>query len=78
MPPLKELRERISSVKSAGKITTAMQMVASSKLKKAARAAENFVPYEEMLYGILKDLLNYEQECESPYVEKRKIKKSKK
>ena len=74
MAPLKELRERISSVKSASKITTAMQMVASSKLKKAAKASESFVPYQSMLYGILRDLLVYEQDSSSAYVTQRKIK----
>ncbi|MEG1615300.1 MAG: ATP synthase F1 subunit gamma [Bacteroidales bacterium] len=73
MPGLRELKERINSVKSARKITTAMQMVASSKLKKAAKAAENFVPYQEMLRSILNDFLAYEKESESPYVQKRKV-----
>lgn len=75
MAGLRELKERINSVRSARKITTAMQMVASSKLKKAARASENFVPYQHMLRSILDDFLVYEPRYDSPYVEKRKVKK---
>lgn len=73
MAGIRELKERIDSVSSARKITTAMQMVASSKLKKAAKSAESFVPYQKMLHSILDDFLAYEQETDSPYVQKRKI-----
>lgn len=45
MPSLKEYRDRISSVKSTKKITSAMKMVAASKLKKAQDQAEASQPY---------------------------------
>lgn len=45
MPSLKEYRNRIASVKSTRKITSAMKMVAASKLKKAQMAAEAAQPY---------------------------------
>ncbi|MCB9978260.1 MAG: F0F1 ATP synthase subunit gamma [Rhodospirillales bacterium] len=45
MPSLKEYRNRIASVKSTRKITSAMKMVAASKLKKAQGAAEAAQPY---------------------------------
>ena len=45
MPSLKEYRDRISSVKSTRKITSAMKMVAASKLKKAQDQAEASQPY---------------------------------
>ncbi len=45
MPSLKEYRNRIASVKSTRKITSAMKMVAASKLKKAQEAAEASQPY---------------------------------
>ncbi|MDO5571693.1 MAG: ATP synthase F1 subunit gamma [Bacteroidales bacterium] len=73
MASLKEIRERVSSIRSAGKITKAMQMVASSKLKKAAKAVENCSPYNDMLAGILKDFLAYQQENDSPYIKKRTV-----
>ena len=45
MPSLKEYRDRIASVKSTKKITSAMKMVAASKLKKAQDQAEASQPY---------------------------------
>lgn len=45
MPSLKEYRDRIASVKSTKKITSAMKMVAASKLKKAQEQAEQSQPY---------------------------------
>lgn len=45
MPSLKEYRDRIASVKSTKKITSAMKMVAASKLKKAQEQAEASQPY---------------------------------
>ena len=74
MAGIRELKDRIASIRSARKITTAMQMVASSKLKKASKAVESFVPYQRMLGMILDDFLAYEQETDSPFVQKRKIK----
>ena len=47
MPNLKDLRIRISSVKSTQKITSAMKMVAASKLRRAQAAAEEGRPYAE-------------------------------
>ena len=45
MPSLKDLRNRIESVKSTRKITKAMQMVAAAKLRRAQEAAEQSRPY---------------------------------
>ncbi len=53
MPSLKELRNRISSVKATQKITRAMQMVAASKLKKAQARAEAARPYAERMNKVL-------------------------
>lgn len=49
MPSLKEYRNRISSVKSTKKITSAMKMVAASKLRKAQEAAEASQPYAQAM-----------------------------
>lgn len=46
MPSLKEIKNRIASVNSTRKITSAMKMVASSKLHHAQVAIENMLPYE--------------------------------
>jgi F-type H+-transporting ATPase subunit gamma len=49
MPNLKDLRGRINSVKSTQKITSAMKMVAASKLRRAQEAAEAGRPYAERM-----------------------------
>lgn len=53
MPSLKDLRVRINSVKSTRKITSAMKMVAASKLRRAQTAAEAARPYAERMERIL-------------------------
>ena len=53
MPSLKELRTRISSVKSTQKITRAMQMVAAAKLRRAQEAAEQARPYSDRMARML-------------------------
>lgn len=53
MPSLKELRNRIASVKATQKITRAMQMVAASKLRKAQARAEAARPYSERMNKVL-------------------------
>ncbi|MGI6232053.1 MAG: F0F1 ATP synthase subunit gamma [Prevotella sp.] len=57
MPSLKEIKNRIASVKSTRKITSAMKMVASSKLHHAQVAIQNMLPYENLLEHILKSFL---------------------
>ena len=49
MPSLKDLRNRIASVKATQKITKAMQMVAAAKLRRAQIAAEAARPYAERM-----------------------------
>ena len=56
MPSLKELRNRIASVKSTQKITKAMQMVAVSKLRRAQGAAEAARPYADKVETVLSNL----------------------
>lgn len=53
MPSLKDLKNRISSVKSTRKITKAMQMVAAAKLRRAQEAAEQARGYAEQLDKVL-------------------------
>ena len=50
MPSLKDLKNRIGSVKSTQKITSAMKMVAAAKLRKAQESAEKGRPYSCLLY----------------------------
>src|SRR5689334_7620217 len=56
MPSLKDLRNRIASVKATRKITKAMQMVAAAKLRRAQEAATAARPYAERM-GMLLDNL---------------------
>ena len=56
MPSLKDLRNRISSVKSTQKITKAMQMVAAAKLRRAQMAAEAARPFAERMEKVLANL----------------------
>ena len=57
MPSLKEIKTRIASVNSTRKITSAMKMVASSKLHHAQTAILNMLPYANMLEHMLKSFL---------------------
>ncbi|ETA51825.1 F0F1 ATP synthase subunit gamma [Ponticoccus alexandrii] len=56
MPNLKDLKNRIASVKSTRKITKAMQMVAAAKLRRAQDAAEAARPYAERFNGVMASL----------------------
>ncbi len=53
MPSLKDLKNRIESVKSTRKITKAMQMVAAAKLRRAQDAAEQSRPYTERFNAVM-------------------------
>ena len=56
MPSLKDLRNRIASVKATQKITKAMQMVAAAKLRRAQSAAEAARPYASRMEAVLANL----------------------
>lgn len=56
MPNLKDLKNRIESVKSTRKITKAMQMVAAAKLRRAQESAEESRPYAERFNAVMAGL----------------------
>ena len=56
MPSLKDLKNRIQSVKNTRKITKAMQMVAAAKLRRAQDAAESARPYAERMTAVMTGL----------------------
>jgi F-type H+-transporting ATPase subunit gamma len=56
MPSLKDLRNRIASVKATQKITKAMQMVAAAKLRRAQSAAEAARPFAERMNQVLSNV----------------------
>lgn len=71
---LKEIKQRIHSVKSTQKITSAMKLVAAAKLRRTQGAIENLRPYEQKLDSILSSFL-----CNTPvnsgYTLSREVKK---
>ena len=75
MPSLKEIKGRIASVKSTRKITSAMKMVASSKLHHAQVAIQNMLPYESLLEHILKSFLAAEAEAHTVFDQPRPVKR---
>lgn len=75
MASLKEVKDRISSVNSTMKITSAMKMIASSKLHKAQSAITSFLPYSVKLNQILTSLLASDNTIDSEYAAVREVKK---
>jgi F-type H+-transporting ATPase subunit gamma len=75
MPSLKEIKGRIASINSTRKITSAMKMVASSKLHHAQTAIQNMLPYETMLEHILKSFLAAEAEAQTIFSQERPVKR---
>ncbi len=66
MPSLKDLKNRIESVKNTRKITKAMQMVAAAKLRRAQEAAEAGRPYSEGMNKVMRSLAAAAADGEGP------------
>jgi F-type H+-transporting ATPase subunit gamma len=66
MPSLKDLRNRIASVKATRKITKAMQMVAAAKLRRAQEAATAARPYAERMDRLLANLNKRANKANAP------------
>ena len=67
MANLRDIKNRIKSVKSTGKITQAMKMVAAAKVKKAENAAKESRPYSKFLVKVFAELVKADGnlQCES-------------
>jgi F-type H+-transporting ATPase subunit gamma len=65
MPSLKDLKNRIASVRSTRKITKAMQMVAAAKLRRAQEAAQDARPYAERMSKVINGLAQSVQGSDS-------------
>ena len=74
MPSLKEIKSRLSAVNSTRKITSAMQMVSSAKLRRAQSVITGMLPYEEKLNRMLSDLLWTDCKVDSPIAVARPVK----
>ena len=76
MASLKEVKTRIASVNSTRKITSAMKMVASSKLHRAQQAIESMRPYERQLTRIMSTFVgSIEGEVDTAYAAQRDVKR---
>lgn len=76
MASLKEVKTRIASVNSTRKITSAMKMVASSKLHRAQQAIESMWPYERQLTRIMSTFVgSMEGEVDTAYAAQRDVKR---
>lgn len=77
MGSLKEVRNRITSVKSTQQITKAMKMVSAAKLRKAQQKIQQMRPYSEKMNEILANLSgNIEGSESAKYYEQRKVSKT--
>ncbi len=73
---VKQIKGRIRSMESTKQITKAMEMVASSKLRKAQTQVQASRPYFEILYGAMQEILGANGELTSPYLMSRPVKKT--
>ncbi|EJW93184.1 ATP synthase F1, gamma subunit, partial [gut metagenome] len=73
---MKDIKLRIKSVESTMQITKAMELVASSKLRHAKERVEKSRPYFEVLHEALAEIAYSTTEFRSPYLEKRKVKRT--
>lgn len=75
MAQLKDIKTRLQTVKSTQKITSAMMLVASAKLRKTQRLLSNLKPYKDGLSRIYDTLLARTKNFQSPLMEERPIKR---
>ncbi|MDO4700211.1 MAG: F0F1 ATP synthase subunit gamma [Moraxella sp.] len=73
MASLKEIRAKVTSIKSTQKITRAMQMVAASKMRRAQERMEVGRPYAESMRRIISHLVQAKAEYKHPYMISRPI-----
>ena len=73
MAQLKDIKSRLQTVKSTQKITSAMMLVASAKLRKTQRMLDNLEPYQEGLLRIYNLILARTQKFQSPLMEERPL-----
>ncbi len=75
MADLKEIKGRIQSIKSTQKITSAMMMVSSAKLRKAQNIFQNLLPYQQKLTELMHVFLHNEELPPIPYTAEREVKR---
>lgn len=67
----KDIKNRIKSMESTKQITKAMEMVASSKLRRAQNRVLSSRPYFEILYAAINDIVDSTRDLSSPYLKRR-------
>ncbi|WP_019672155.1 F0F1 ATP synthase subunit gamma [Psychrobacter lutiphocae] len=73
MASLKEIRAKVTSIKSTQKITRAMQMVAASKMRRAQERMEVGRPYAESMRRVVSHLVHASSDYKHPYMNSRAI-----
>lgn len=71
----KEIKGKIGSIKNTQKITSAMEMVAASKMKKAQDRMASSRPYAESMRNVIGHLAHGDLEYRHPYLEEREVKR---
>ena len=71
----KEIKGKIGSIKNTQKITSAMEMVAASKMKKAQDRMESSRPYAQSMRNVIGHLAHGNLEYRHPYLEEREVKR---
>lgn len=74
MASIKEIRSRMDSIRDTMKITNAMYMISSAKLKKAKKMLDDTEPYFITLQSEMERILRHIPELKSPYFEQREVK----
>lgn len=73
MSTMRELKGRIGSVQSSQKITSAMKMISSAKLRKAEVALKYVVPFRDQIQSTINNLLGADSDYQSPLTEQRPV-----
>lgn len=75
MANAKEIRDKIRSVKNTQKITKAMEMVATSKMRKAQERMQRAIPYAKKILEVIGHVANAHSEYRHPFMEHRDAKR---
>ncbi len=75
MSTLRELKGRIGSVASTGKITSAMKMISSAKMHKAEQGLKKLLPYRSLVQSVISHLLATDGEFTSPLIEEHDVRR---
>ena len=75
MASIKEIQDRIKSIKDTRKITNAMYLISSSKLKKAKKRHAETAPYFELLKSTISAVVEHTPSFENKFFDQRKDKK---